>query len=158
MKMGKLGSLITLPVLAAMVIVSSCEKDKDNLRQKDFTLAAVGTVGASGVVTISENSDKSFNVKLSLNKSVKDTVHLVKMYSGSIANPGALALTLSNITGTGNTVVSGETRNIKQIKLSDNSMKNVTYDSIINYKAFIRVFHSAFRGDSLIANGNIGNN
>lgn len=157
MKMGKLGSLVMLPVLAAMVTISSCEKDKDNLRQKNFTLTAVGTVGASGTVTISENSDKSFNVRLNLNKSVKDTVHLVKMYSGSIANPGALALTLSNITGTGN-AVSGETRNIKQIKLPDNSMKNVTYDSIINYKAFIRVFHSAFRGDSLIANGNIGNN
>jgi hypothetical protein len=157
MKMGKYGLLLTLPVLAAMVTVTSCKKDKNNLRQRDYTLTAVGTVGASGIITVSENSDKSFNVRLSINKSVKDTVHLVKMYSGSLTTPGALSLTLNNITGTGNTV-SGETRNIKQIKLADNSMKNVTYDSIINYKAFIKVFHSAFRGDSLIAKANIGNN
>lgn len=157
MKKGKIGLFLSLAGIIALVTVSSCKKDKDNFRSKDYTLAAVGTVGASGTVTISENSDKSFNVKVSLNKSVKDTVHLVKMYSGSLVTPGALALTLGTITGNGG-AVSSETRNIRQIKLADNSMKNVTYDSIINYKAFIKVFHSAFRADSLIAKGNIGNN
>lgn len=156
MKTGKFGLLLTLPVLVALITVSSCKKDKSSLRSKDYALSAV-TTGASGTVTISENADKSFNIKVSLNKSVKDTVHLAKLYSGSLTNPGALAVTLSNITGTGN-AASGETRNITQIKLADNSMKNVTYDSIINYKAFIKVFHSAFRGDSLLAKGNIGNN
>lgn len=156
MKTGKFGLLLTLPVLAALITVSSCKKDKSSLRSKDYTLTAV-TTGANGTVTISENTDKSFNIKVNLNKSIKDTVHLVKLYSGSLTTPGALALTLGNITGTGN-AVSGETRNIKQIKLPDNSMKNVTYDSIINYKAFIRVFHSTFRGDSLLAKGNVGNN
>jgi hypothetical protein len=147
-------------ILTSFVIIgaaSSCKKDKNNLRKKDYSLEAVGTLNASGTVTISENSDKSFNIRISLNKSVKDTVHLVKMFSGSLTTPGAEALNLANITGTGN-AVSGETRNIKQIKLADNTLKNVTYDSIINYKAFIRVYHSTFRADSLIAKGNIGNN
>lgn len=157
MKIKKYGLAITLPALIIIVAVSSCKKDKDNLRQKDYSIAAVGTLGATGTVTVSENSDKSFNLKVSINKSVKDTVHLVKVFSGSLTTPGALALTLGNITGSGN-AVSGETRNIKQIRLADNSMKNVTYDSIINSKAFIRVYHSAFRADSLISRGNIGNN
>jgi len=157
MKIKKYGLAITLSVLIIIVAVSSCKKDKDNLRQKDYSIAAVGTLGATGTVTVSENSDKSFNLKVSINKSVKDTVHLVKVFSGSLTTPGALALTLGNITGSGN-AVSGETRNIKQIRLADNSMKNVTYDSIINSKAFIRVYHSTFRADSLISRGNIGNN
>jgi len=159
MKIKKYGLAITLPALIIIVAVSSCkkDKDKDNLRQKDYPIAAVGTLGATGTVTVSENSDKSFNLKVSINKSVKDTVHLVKVFSGSLTTPGALALTLGNITGSGN-AVSGETRNIKQIRLADNSMKNVTYDSIINSKAFIRVYHSTFRADSLISRGNIGNN
>ena len=157
MKIKKYGIAITLSVLIIVVAVSSCKKDKDKLRQKNYSIAAVGTLGAAGTVTVSENSDKSFNLKISLNKSIKDTVHLVKVFSGSLTTPGALALTLGNITGSGN-AVTGETRNIKQIKLTDNSMKNVTYDSIINYKAFIKVYHSAFRGDSLISKGNIGSN
>jgi hypothetical protein len=157
MNIRKYRSVITLTTLLIVISAGSCKKDENTLRQKEYSLAAVGTLGASGTVTVSENSDKSFNLKVSLNKSVKDTVHLVKMFSGSLTTPGAVALTLTNITGTGNTV-SSETRNIKQIKLEDNSMKNVTYDSIINYKAFIRVYHSAFRGDSLIASGNIGKN
>ncbi|MBI1781124.1 MAG: hypothetical protein HYR66_07105 [Sphingobacteriales bacterium] len=156
MRTGKFGLLLTLPILVALITVSSCKKDKSSLRSKDYALSAV-TTGANGTVTISENADKSFNIKVSLNKSVKDTVHLAKLYSGSLTTPGALAVTLSNITGTGN-AASGETRNITQIKLADNSMKNMTYDSIINYKAFIKVFHSAFRGDSLLAKGNVGNN
>ena len=157
MKIKKYGIAITLSVLIIIVAVSSCKKDKDDLRQKAYSIAAVGTLGAAGTVTVSENSDKSFNLKISLNKSIKDTVRLVKVFSGSLTTPGALALTLGNITGSGN-AVSGETRNIKQIRLADNSMKNVTYDSIINYKAFIRIYHSSFRGDSLISRGNIGSN
>lgn len=157
MKIKKYGIAITLSVLIIVVAVSSCKKDKDKLRQKNYSIEAVGTLGATGIVTVSENNDKSFNVKVSINKSVKDTVHLVKVFSGSLTTPGALALTLGNITGSGN-AVSGETRNIKQIKLADNSMKNVTYDSMINNKSFIKVYHSTFRGDSLISKGNIGSN
>jgi hypothetical protein len=156
MKTGKFGLLLTVTGLAVLITVSSCKKEKSSLRSKDYALSAV-TTGATGTVTISENADKSFNIKVNVNKTFKDTVHLVKLYSGSLSTPGALALALGNITGTGN-AVSSEARNIKQIKLADNSMKNVTYDSIVNYKAFIKVFHSEFRGDSLLARGNVGNN
>ena len=156
MKTGKFGLLLAITGLTALITVSSCEKEKSNLRSKNYALTAV-TSGATGMVIISENADKSFNIKVNVNKTFKDTVHLVKLYSGSLTTPGALALALGNITGTGN-AVSSEARNIKQIKLADNSMKNVTYDSIVNYKAFIKVLHSEFRGDSLLARGNVGNN
>jgi len=152
----KIVSMSLLLGVGLSLTVISCKKDSNNLRSKTYPLTAV-FAGATGTVTISENADKSFNIKVLVDKSVRDTLHLVKLYSGSLTTPNAIALPLSTIVGTGNTA-SAETASIKQIKLPANSMKNVTYDSIINYKAFIKVFHSTFRGDSLIAKGNIGSN
>jgi hypothetical protein len=159
-KKMKMRSKSTIMILSSLVLLyglNSCKKEKTQLRQKEYALTAVGSLGASGSVVVSENADQSFSVRVSLTKTVKDTVHLVRMFSGSIAVPGAKALDLTNINGTGG-AVTATTANIKQIRLPDNSLKNVTYDSVIKMKAFVRVFHSSFRGDSLIARGNIGNN
>ncbi len=130
-------------------IFTACDKNSDTptLRKKEYTLVPVGGSGVTGKVTVSENTDKTFNVLLSLDKSVKDTIHISHIHKGSIASPGAVAIPLVNITGTG-TSAQGLSSNINTI----------TYDSLLNYNGYINVHYSAFRIDSLIAQVNIGKN
>ena len=161
MKFVKFRSAIAIALMSAMLPVTmiSCDKDddNDNLRSKEYPLAAVGNSGVTGKVTFKENTDKSFNVIVSVTKSQKDTVHLLNILNGTVANPGPVALNLANITGTGAAATS-ETKNVKQIKLADNSMKNVTYDSILKFTGHVKMVFSATKSDSTLASGNIGTN
>lgn len=148
-------ALISAVMPATMI---SCDKDDDvATRYKEYPLAATGNSGVTGKVRFTENTDKSFNVLVSLNKSVKDTVHLVNILHGTTTTPGAVAIALANITGSG-AAASSETKNVKQLRLPDNSMKNITYDSIIKFTGHVNVLYSATRSDSSIAKGNIGVN
>jgi hypothetical protein len=146
-------TLVGVSVLS--LIVYSCKKDEREMRSKEYSLAANGTSGVTGKVLITENPDASFNVAVSLNKSDKDTVHLVRLYNGRVNSPGILAHNLFTIKG-GSSQVSGQINGIKQIKGADNTTKNVTYDSIIAYNAFVKVHFSAFKPDSIMCLGNVG--
>ena len=157
MKILKLNNRVLLALSCLCFSIVACDKDDPQIRFKEYSLTAVGNSAVTGKVRFSENADKSFNILVSLNKSVKDTVHLVRLHNGSVANPGSVALSLANLTGTG-AAASSETRNIKQVKLPNNSMKNVTYDSILNYNAYLNVYYSATKSDSLITQGNVGKN
>ncbi|HSB92795.1 MAG TPA: hypothetical protein VLC28_06735 [Flavitalea sp.] len=160
MKFVSLKPAIAIALISAFLPVTmvSCAKE-DNVdgRWKEYPLAANGASGVTGKIRFSENTDRSFNVLVTLNKSVKDTVHLVNIMHGTTTNPGAVAFTLSNIPGTGN-LASSETKNIRQMKLPDNSMKNINYDSIIKFTGYVNALYSATRSDSSLAKGNIGTN
>ena len=128
----------------------ACDKNYNNapaLRKKEYALKPVGASGVTGKVTISENADKSFNVLLVLDKSVKDTIHISHIHSGSISAPGPVAISLSNITGTGGTA-----------QATTNSINTFTYDSLLTYNGYINVHYSASRLDSLVTQANIGKN
>jgi len=132
----------------------SCDKD-DGPRYTEYSIPANGNSGINALVRITEKSATSFDLKVSLSGSKKDTVHVMKIYNGSPDNPGNVAIDLSNITGTGGPV-SGQTSNISQIKWTDGSNKTFNYDSIVKHTAFIRVNFSAFNSDSVVARGKIG--
>ncbi len=141
------GLLMSVAVSSAFV---ACDKDDDNtpaLRTKEYTLTPANGSGVTGKVKVSENADRSFNVTVALDKSVKDTVHTAQIYSGSIDNPGEVFIPLSNITGN-DSAASATTANINTI----------TYDSLMNYNGFIRVNYSAYKSDSVVAQANIGKN
>ena len=160
MKFISLKPAIAIALISALLPATmiSCDKDDDvDARWKEYPLAATGASGVTGKIRFTENTDHSFNVLVSLNKSIKDTVHLVNILHGITTTPGSTAIALSNITGTGN-AASSETKNIKQLKLPDNSMKNINYDSIIKFTGNVNVLYSATRSDSSIAKGNIGTN
>jgi hypothetical protein len=142
-------------VFIMCLILFSCKKEERVMRSKEYALAANGTSGVTGKVLITENPDASFNVAVTLNKSEKDTVHLVRLYNGRVDNPGILAHNLFTIKG-GSGQVSGQINSIKQIKGADNTTKNVTYDSIIAYNAFVKVHFSNFKSDSVMCLGNVG--
>jgi len=160
MKFVNIKPAIAIALISALLPATmiSCDKDDDaNIRWKEYPLAATGASGVTGKIRFTENTDRSFNVLVTLNKSVKDTIHLVNILHGTSTTPGPVAIALANITGTGNTA-SSETKNVKQLKLPDNTLKNINYDSIVKFNGNVNVLYSATRSDSSIAKGNIGTN
>jgi hypothetical protein len=163
MKAGMFRSLLLVMGLALFTgCLYSCSKEKSfenggdpsSLRSKEYALNEVGGSGVSGSIVISENNDSSFNILVSVNNSVQDTVHLVHLHNGSPGSGGNVALTLESITGTGGATQS-ETTNISEIELSDRSIEKMTYDDIIKFTGYVDV-HYSVNNDSLIAEGAIG--
>jgi hypothetical protein len=150
---------VVIAAASICVIIFACKKNDDNvpqLRTQEYSLSAVGASKVTGKVTVTENADKSFNVKVALDSSAKDTVHLMNIHNGSIASPGDIAIPLNSITGTG-AAATGETQNIKTAMQGDVTVP-LTYDSILVYNGYLNVYYSAARADSLIARANIGKN
>lgn len=150
MKSRNLWAGLLLSVALGTTFVA-CDKDDDDnlpdLRTKEYTLSPVNGSGVTGKVTVSENADRSFNVSIALDKSVKDTVHISHIHTGSIDAPGAVYIPLTSITGTG-AAASSTTSNINTL----------IYDSLLTYNGYINVHYSASKVDSLIAQVNIGKN
>ncbi len=150
---------VVIAAASICVITFACKKSDDTipqLRSQEYSLSPVGASGITGKVTFTENTDKSFNVKVALDKSVKDTVHVMHIHNGTVASPGDIAIPLNSITGTG-AAASSETKNINTAMLGEVSVP-VTYDSILVYNGYLNVHYSAARIDSLIAQTNIGKN
>ena len=150
---------VVIAAASICVIMFACKKNDDNipqLRSQEYSLSPVGGSGIKGKVTFTENTDKSFNVKVALDSSVKDTVHVMHIHNGSIASPGGIAIPLNSITGTG-AAASSETQNIKTAMQGETSVP-ITYDSVLVYNGYLNVHYSASRIDSLIAQTNIGKN
>ncbi len=151
---NRISSVLFVSALLSVSMIS-CDKDDDSPRNKEYAITAENNNGVTGKLSVTENTNKSFNIQVDLNKSVKDTVHIIKLVNGSVANPGTVAIDLGTVTGTG-AAVSKRTNNLNQVKLPDNTNKTLTYDSLLNYNAFIAVYYSATKSDSIIAKGNIG--
>ena len=106
--------LITLFLLS--LLLTSCEK-KDaatssaTLRTKEVVLNATANSSVSGKAVIAENADHSFNVSITLQNTIKDTVMVMHIHNGSIASPGNISVPLIDIKGTGGTA-NGTTLNI----------------------------------------------
>lgn len=159
----KVKNLFSRTLLAAAVstcaIMFACKKSDDDipqLRSQEYSLSPVGASHITGKVTFTENADKSFNVKVALDSSVKDTVHVMHIHNGSVSSPGDIAIPLSSITGTG-AAASAETRNINTALMNEATVP-LTYDSVLVYNGYLNVHYSAARTDSLIAQTNIGKN
>ena len=163
-------SLRTFNSLAAILIAllfaiifsfsfSSCDK-KDvatttaTLRTKEIILNPTAGNTQSGKAVIAENADHSFNVSITLQNTVKDTVMVMHIHNGSITSPGTIAIPLNNITGTGGQAV-GNTLNITTATSAANTTVPVTYDNIITYLGYFNIHYSAAQIARVVANGNI---
>ncbi len=160
MKSATFKSFIAI-AFSSTLLLFACKKDDTSSsvqpRSKEYALTPVDSSGVTGKVIITENTDSSFNVLVALDKSVKDTMHIVELRNGSITSQGGPSLSLNSISGTG-AAASSTTSNIKQLKLGDNTLKTMTYDSIIAFNGYVNVYYSASRLDSVITHTNIGNN
>lgn len=141
------------------VTFSSCEK-KDvatttaTLRTKEITLTSTAGNTVSGKAVIAENADHSFNVNITLQNTVKDTVMVMHIHNGSIASPGTIAIPLTNITGTGGQAT-GATLNIASGTSTSGTNVALTYDNIITYAGYFNIHYSAAQINNIVANGNI---
>ena len=151
--------MVILMALIFVISFSSCEK-KDvatttaTLRTKEIILTTTAGNSVSGKALIAENADHSFNVNITLQNTVKDTVMVMHIHNGSIAAPGNIAIPLTNITGTGGQAT-GTTLNIKSGTSSTNTTATLTYDNIIAYSGYINIHYSAAQINKVVANGNI---
>lgn len=154
---------ITSSLMIALIFLSSlftsCEK-KDaatsgaTLRTKEIVLNPTAGNTVSGKAVIAENADHSFNVNITLQNTVKDTVMVMHFHNGSIASPGNISVPLTPITGTGGQAT-GTTLNISSGMTATGAIVNLTYDDIISPTRYINVHYSASQINNVIANGNI---
>ncbi|HQW84089.1 MAG TPA: hypothetical protein PK987_06510 [Ferruginibacter sp.] len=151
-----------LAILLAFIFAvsfSSCEK-KDvatttaTLRTKEITLTSTAGNTINGKALIAENADHSFNVSITLQNTVKDTVMVMHIHNGSIAAPGNISIPLANITGTGGQAT-GTTLNITSGLSATGTTVALTYDNIILPTRYFNIHYSAAQIATVVANGNI---
>jgi len=150
------GPLVLL--CSATLLFGACQKEESlekGLRSTEFDLTEVNGSGISGKVLFSENKDSSFNVLVTLNTSLLDSLHAVRIYNGRIDSAGPVAIPLTSILGNG-VAAHAETRDIREASLPDGLVIPMTYDGILSFKGFVGVHLSETRMDSLISHGNIG--
>ncbi len=155
-------STVVIALLLALIFsisFTSCEKPDvatttATLRTKEITLNPTAGNLQSGKAIIAENADHSFNVSITLQNTVKDTVMVMHIHNGSITSPGTIAIPLTNITGTGGQA-SGTTLNITTATSAAGPAVPVTYDNIITYLGYFNVHYSAGQIGNVVANGNI---
>jgi hypothetical protein len=151
-------SLVIVLVLFSLLL-TSCEK-KDaatspaTLRTKEIQLTATNGSSVTGKAVIAENADHSFNVSITLQNTLRDTVMVMHIHNGSIASPGNISVPLTNIKGTGGSAT-GTTLNMTSGISSTGTTVNLTYDSIVKPTRYINVHYSAVQINNIIANGNI---
>ena len=153
--------ICSLFIISFVIIgsLSSCDKSDAltstaALRTKEIVLNATSGSAVTGKAVIAENADHSFNVQITLQNTVKDTVHVMHIHNGSIAYPGNISIPLTDIKGTGGQATA-TTLNIKSATTVGGVAKPLTYDSIIIYKGYFNVHYSAAQIDKIVANADI---
>ncbi len=151
--------LMLLLAFVFSISFSSCEKadvatTTTTLRTKEIILNSTSGNLQSGKAVIAENADHSFNVNITLQNTVKDTVMVMHIHNGSITSPGSIAIPLTNITGTGGQAT-GTTLNITTALSATGTIVPVTYENIITYAGYFDIHYSAKQITKVVANGNI---
>ncbi|UYQ92597.1 hypothetical protein MKQ68_21175 [Chitinophaga horti] len=151
----KLGLLAT--AVFGVSLAACSDDDGPSARSKKYALTN-GTA-TTGEVLFTENADSSFNVKVTLNKSTKDTTYFFNIIKGSIGTPTTdtlLKFTAFKSTATGSVVTASKT-NINKIVLPGQTAETkFTYDSVLKYRSFAIIsFKKASGADSVSAKGNL---
>ncbi len=153
--------MLTVAISIASVsnFFSSCEK-KDvassttTLRSKEIILIPVTGSTVAGKAVFAENADHSTNIQITLENTVKDTIHVMHIHNGGISSPGNIAIPLSDIKGTGGQAT-GTTLNIKTATSPGGAVVNISYDSLVTYAGYVNVHYSTAQTNRSISNGNI---
>ncbi|CAL1521298.1 hypothetical protein [Chitinophaga sp. MM2321] len=149
------------------ITFTSCSNDDNpdpvpTPRSKSFTLKGTGADATKdvGAITVTENTDSSINVILSLTKNVKDTSHQVYFIGGTTTTPLTDTLYANeDVKGTGAAMNIELFKNVKKITLKQASgaTKDTAFkfDNAVHYAAYLKVMHSKTSTDTL-AIGNFG--
>ncbi|RFS22368.1 hypothetical protein DVR12_11175 [Chitinophaga silvatica] len=165
MLMFKKHALRTGVALATVlgITFASCSKDKDDPapptpRSKSFELKGTGADANKkiGEIIVSENTDSSINVVLSLTKNTKDADHLIYFIGGTTTAPKTDTLLSKSFKGNGAAQTVDLFKNVTTIKLYQpaDATKDVAfkYNDAIAYSAHLKVL----KGTDTLAIGNFG--
>ncbi|RYZ30278.1 MAG: hypothetical protein EOP49_39960 [Sphingobacteriales bacterium] len=139
-------------VLSTFALVA-CKKDESlekGLRSFEYDLSEASGSGFNGKVLFTENIDSSFNVLVTLNQTLLDSMHAVNIYNGRIDSPGTIAIPLLSIVGNG-VAAQSETRDIREASLPDGLVIPLSYDAVLSFHGFVAVTLSETRMDSVIS-------
>ena len=150
--------LLRTILLAMPFILMSCSSDDDAMQPVGqqftgdttiFDLSAVSDESISGTATFMENEDNSTTVEIQLT-GTSSGMHPAHIHFNTAAEGGEIALTFEPIDGS--TGMSTTTFS----NLDDGSA--ISYDEAINFDGYINVHLSAEELETLIAQGDIGEN
>ncbi|TBW29013.1 CHRD domain-containing protein [Gramella sp. KN1008] len=143
-------------MLLSIATLVACSDDDDGTTppfegdSEVYELNAIGDSGVSGDATITENEDGSFVVELDLNGTSEGNMHPAHIHFNSAAEGGGIAISLEPVdgaTGMSTTTIS---------KMDDGT--SITYDEVVNFDGYINVHLSADALQTIVAQGDIGEN
>ncbi len=125
-------------------------------RTKEYKLSKSASDATQvGAITLTENTDSSVNLSITLKASAKDIKHPFYLISGSVATPTTDTLVRDSIAGTGAEATKVIWNKVDSVIVNGQKRK-FNYDSAVkNIAAFAKVSYSASKKDSVIAIGNI---
>ena len=145
-------------LIAMPFVLMSCSSDDDAMQPvgqqftgdtTTFDLSSVSDASISGTATFSENEDNSITVEIQLN-GASSGMHPAHIHFNTAAEGGDIALSFEPIDGsTGMSTTTFST-------LDDGSA--ITYDEAVNFDGYINVHLSAEELETLVAQGDIGEN
>src|SRR5690242_10730864 len=89
--------MLTIAILTMVGSLSSCKKD---LRTKTYALTAVNSSCLSGTVTFNETSDNKTSIVVNVSGLTVGKTYINHIHSGSVAAPGAVYISLTDIVAT----------------------------------------------------------
>lgn len=117
-----------------------------------YELMAVGGSGISGTAIFSERLNGETLVVIQLTGDDPDSDRPSHIHTGSVDNPGGIAIDLSNVkAGFSQT-------NVVNFRETVNDGAPITYDELIQYNGYINVHKSTTELATLVAQGNMGSN
>lgn len=133
-----------LIAIAAILILpaSGCKKDEDPARETSYDLKVQDVLGVTGTVTFIESSKTASTITIKLNGAPTGT-HPAALYKNTIAEGGAVAVSLNPVDASGT---------------STTSVNTITYEQLITYDGFIKVVKSSTESGVILAQGDIGGN
>ena len=141
------------------ILVISCNNDDDIIipvgpqptgNKVVYDLNSVSDPDISGTATIIEMDDNSITVELDLNNTVAGDLHPAHIHFNSAADGGGIARTLGTVDGdTGFSTINFS-------KLDDGT--TITYTQLLDFDGYINVHQSVADLNTLIAQGDIGQN
>lgn len=141
-------------------LITSCDNDDDNItppvipqptgNEIVYDLRAVSNPAISGTATMIEMNDNSITVELDLNNTTAGGSHPAHIHFNTAAEIGDIAITLGTVDGaTGFSTINFST-------LDDGTP--ITYAQLLDFDGYINVHQSAANLETIIAQGDIGQN
>lgn len=140
-------------------LLTSCNNDDDNItpvapqptgEEKVYDLNAVSDSEISGTATIIEFDDNSITVELDLNNTAAGGSHPAHIHINTAVEGGDIAISLGTVDGaTGFSTINFSTKD---------DGTPISYQQLLDFDGYINVHQSAADLETIIAQGDIGEN